>query len=274
MMLNKNTRCFTSFNDKELVVWNPLTEETLFKYLYCENAGLKQITCLCYSESCFLYFAFTRSKKLCVFNEYLNLVKTIKLKIRTVQKCFFVDSTKQLITAGVEGCHLIQMNIQFMYSARRSIKLDPKGENCEVDIDSYAHLSDFDGYLEFQGVSDYKLYEYSGDEKIKEKDVRGMSLDEKQNFFVIWGEKKACFYDFQPFNISHTLVKTKEVDVMVEREKEARRIINAQMAEQKSKSLKPIVDYSDLTDADDFITNIKYISSLHYLVVSTTMGCI
>ena len=40
VMLNTNTRCFTSFNDKELVVWNPQTSETLFKFLYADNPGL------------------------------------------------------------------------------------------------------------------------------------------------------------------------------------------------------------------------------------------
>lgn len=92
-MLNDNTRCFTSYNEKELSVWNPLTEETLFKFSFCDNEDLKNITCLCYSRKYHLYFTFTRSNKLCVLNDYLNLVAVIKLDIRLVQKCFFIERT-------------------------------------------------------------------------------------------------------------------------------------------------------------------------------------
>ncbi len=107
VMFNENTRCFTSFNEKELCVWNPLTSETLFKFCFADVEDLQNISCLCYSRKYHLYFTFTQSCKLCVLNEYLNLVAIIPLKIRLVQKCFFVDSTQQLITAGVDGCFLI-----------------------------------------------------------------------------------------------------------------------------------------------------------------------
>ena len=35
-MLNENTRCFTSYNEKELAVWNPETNETLFKRCFSD----------------------------------------------------------------------------------------------------------------------------------------------------------------------------------------------------------------------------------------------
>ena len=35
-MLNENTRCFTSYTEKELAVWNPETNETLFKRCFSE----------------------------------------------------------------------------------------------------------------------------------------------------------------------------------------------------------------------------------------------
>ena len=37
IILNENTRCFTSYNKKELNVWNPLTGETLFKFCFNED---------------------------------------------------------------------------------------------------------------------------------------------------------------------------------------------------------------------------------------------
>ena len=42
--MNPNTRCFTSFNDKELVVWKPSehNSETLFKFPYSDLEKLMQ----------------------------------------------------------------------------------------------------------------------------------------------------------------------------------------------------------------------------------------
>ena len=36
IMLNRNTRCFTSYNERGLIVWNPETLETLFKRDFSE----------------------------------------------------------------------------------------------------------------------------------------------------------------------------------------------------------------------------------------------
>jgi hypothetical protein len=55
---------------------------------------------------------------LIVFNEYLNTIAEIPLKIRLVTQCIFIDETKQLICAGLSGCFLIQMNIQYGYDPR------------------------------------------------------------------------------------------------------------------------------------------------------------
>jgi len=107
ILYNTNTRCFTSYNDREVFVWNPLNSETLFKYSFCDNIELKSISCLCYSQKYHLYFAFTHSCKIVVLNEYLNLITVIKTQMRRVMQCYFVDKTTQLVTAGVEECHLI-----------------------------------------------------------------------------------------------------------------------------------------------------------------------
>jgi hypothetical protein len=78
-MLNKNTRCFTSYNERGLMVWNPETLETLFKREFSE-----QVTCVCYSTKFHLYFVCTRKLQLKVLNEYLNVVEELPLKIRLV----------------------------------------------------------------------------------------------------------------------------------------------------------------------------------------------
>ena len=76
------------------------------------------VTCVCYSSRYHLYFVCTRALVVHVLNEYLSVVVTLPLNIRLVQKCVFVDETQQLITAGVDGCYLIQMKIHYKYDPR------------------------------------------------------------------------------------------------------------------------------------------------------------
>ena len=37
------------------------------------------------------------------------------LNVRLVQQCLFVDETSQLITAGVQGCFVINLKIKYTY---------------------------------------------------------------------------------------------------------------------------------------------------------------
>ena len=110
--------------------------ETLFK------KDIDQVTCMCYSEQFHLYFVCTRSLVLMVLNEYLNVVVTLPLDIRLVQKCIFIDETQQLLTAGVAGCFLIQLNINYKYDPRQAILLDPKGHSIEVSFGEHIERPD------------------------------------------------------------------------------------------------------------------------------------
>ncbi len=108
LIMNPNTRCFTSYNEKGVFVWNPANSETLFQI------DIANITTFCYSSKYHLYFVFTAHLSIYVLNEYLNLVKELKTKVTRfgflsliVQKAYFVEETQQLITAGVSGCYLI-----------------------------------------------------------------------------------------------------------------------------------------------------------------------
>jgi len=51
-----------------------------------------------------------------------------------VQKAFFVEETSQLITAGVSGCYLVQIEIEYKYDLKQAILLDPKGHSISVRI--------------------------------------------------------------------------------------------------------------------------------------------
>ena len=135
----------------------------------------RQISCICYSKKYYLYFAFTRNFKLIVLNEYLNQVgPDIPLNIRLVQKCMFLDETMELITAGVQGCFIIQLNIQYTYPPRQAIRLNSKGDSTKVEVvpaESGRHTHN--GFYKFQKIGQW---------------VKGMTLDLKQGFFVAWNE--------------------------------------------------------------------------------------
>lgn len=71
---------------------------------------------------------------LIVFNEYLNTITEIPLKIRLVTECVFIDDTKQLICAGLSGCFMVQMKIEYGYDPRQAVLLDPKGNSIDVSV--------------------------------------------------------------------------------------------------------------------------------------------
>lgn len=69
-----------------------------------------------------------------VFNEYLNTIAEIPLKIRLVTECVFIDDTQSLICAGLSGCYMVQMKIEYGYDPRQAVLLDPKGNSIDVSV--------------------------------------------------------------------------------------------------------------------------------------------
>ena len=130
IIYNPNAMCFASFNEKGIHVWNKETCTKIFQASF--ELGMTQdlskpksfseasrlISCVCYSRKWHLYFACTKNFKLLIFNEYLNCVEEIPLDVRLVDQCIFIDETSQLITAGVQGCFVIDLAIHYSYSPR------------------------------------------------------------------------------------------------------------------------------------------------------------
>ena len=54
--------------------------------------------------------------------------------MRLVQHCHFIDETNQLVTAGVGGAYLIDMLVEYRYSPKQAIMLDPKGTSIKVAV--------------------------------------------------------------------------------------------------------------------------------------------
>lgn len=111
IIFNKNTNCFTTYNDKAIHVWHPMTSEKLFSVSFDAGANAsekvvtkdkskepskrdmycRQISCLCYSTKYHLYFCCMRNFNLIVFNEYLNMIVEIPLRLRLVTECMFIE---------------------------------------------------------------------------------------------------------------------------------------------------------------------------------------
>lgn len=79
-----------------------------------------------------------RNFNLIVFNEYLNMIIEIPLRLRLVTECMFIDEKQQLICAGLSGCFLVQMNIKYGYSPSQAILLDPKGNSTHVQVELFS----------------------------------------------------------------------------------------------------------------------------------------
>jgi hypothetical protein len=125
IIYNPNTHCMTTNNEKQIHVWHPLTGDRLFSVSFDaveklndqqqsqqvakikKDLTCREISCMCYSRKYHLYFVCMKNFTLIVFNEYLNLIVEIPLKIRLVTQCLFIDETKQLICAGLSGCFIV-----------------------------------------------------------------------------------------------------------------------------------------------------------------------
>lgn len=139
-------------------MWHPITGERLFQVTFDASERIdqnsskpvhasdkekpktkkdltyRQISCICYSQKYHLYFCCMKNFNMIVFNEYLNTIAEIPLKIRLVTECVFIDDTKSLICAGLSGCYMVQMKIEYGYDPRQAVLLDPKGNSIDVSV--------------------------------------------------------------------------------------------------------------------------------------------
>ena len=86
----------------------------------------------------------------------------------------FLDETMELITAGVQGCFIIKLNIKYTYPPRQAIRLNSKGDSTKVEVvpaEPGRHTQH--GFYKFQKMGQW---------------VKGMTLDLRQGFYVAWNE--------------------------------------------------------------------------------------
>jgi hypothetical protein len=57
LLMNPNTKCLTSYNEKGMHMWDPLTLKQHFKNQFSQDKSSAFISCICYSKKWHLYFA-------------------------------------------------------------------------------------------------------------------------------------------------------------------------------------------------------------------------
>ena len=74
-----------------------------------------------------LYLAISNDFKLHIFNEHLNHINTLPLKIRLINFAYFYEKESKLITAGIDGCFMFDFIVECKYEPKQAILLDPDG---------------------------------------------------------------------------------------------------------------------------------------------------
>eukprot|EP00347_Sterkiella_histriomuscorum_P010595 403375671 len=106
------SRAYVSYNEKNLHVWKPETEEQIF----------------------FLYLAISNDFKLHIFNEHLHHIKALPLKIRLINFAYFYEKESKLITAGIDGCFMFEFQMICKYEPKQAVLLDPEGNTMEFKL--------------------------------------------------------------------------------------------------------------------------------------------
>jgi len=224
------------------------------------NEATRLISCVCYSKKWHLYFACTKNFRLLVFNEYLNCVEELALNMRLVQQCIFVDETSQLITAGVQGCFIVDLSIHYTYPPRQAILLNPKGDSITVKlVKAEGTKCIWKDYYKFQRVGKW---------------VTGMTLDIAQGFFCCWTDTSTYFFKFKVNRKPEDNVDTPQVFEDIVTGQKVRIVAAVELAEDSENEEQDDAYLKNLqprTDADT-ITDVLLYNQMHYFVVSTQMG--
>ena len=219
----------------------------------------RQISCMCYSVKQHLYFACTKNFKLLVFNEYLNCVEELPLNVRLVQQCIFVDETNQLITAGVQGCFIVDLDIVYMYPPEQAILLNPKGDSITISLKKAEGPCAHGDYYKFQRIGKW---------------VKGMTLDLEQGYFVCWSDTTTYFFKYLASrsiadNVSNPVIfEDLAAGVKSHVVPEQDEMDDSSAEEDDDAYLRKIQPRQDA----DSITDILLYNPMHYFVISTALG--
>ncbi|CDW78455.1 wd repeat-containing protein 87 [Stylonychia lemnae] len=178
---NPNTKAYVSYNEKNLHVWKPETEEQIFYVNFFDETKSHQISCIVYSSKYHvrnlkpkflqLYLAISNDFKLHIFNEHLHHIKALPLKIRLINFAYFYEKESKLITAGIDGCFMFEFKMECKYEPKQAVLLDPEGNTMEFKLGPKIKLEKMPLW------------------------VKGLKVDEVEGIIFTWSQLKTCFND-------------------------------------------------------------------------------
>ena len=108
-----------------------------------------------------------------MYNEHLNFVQALPLRVRLVNFIYFWESKRKLVTAGIDGCFIFDFISQAKYDPRQAIFLDPDGRSMKFEIGQKIKLESMPLW------------------------IKGMKVDETEGMIFTWSQVKTCFNDLE-----------------------------------------------------------------------------
>jgi len=99
------------------------------------------------------------------------LIGWLPLNVRLVHYAYFYEEKSTLITAGIDGCFMFELNIISKYEPKQAQLLDPEGNFFQAELGPKKRLEKMPLW------------------------IKGLKVNEKQNIIFTWSQLKACFND-------------------------------------------------------------------------------
>jgi hypothetical protein len=132
---------YLSFTDKQMHLWRIMKKDKeglyakiQFNVRLLEHTNSRNISCIAYSNTLYLYFLVSTDFKLHIFNEYLFYVGFFNLPSRLVSYICIIDEKRQIITGGVDGCFQYQIMLSNNYDPFQQLFLDPESEFLDIKL--------------------------------------------------------------------------------------------------------------------------------------------
>ena len=198
--INLNDGTLVSYSNKQIHVWtsadmlnnakgfNPyekdqlnevefqkqeLPAKSLFVCRFFEVSKSHQIAYITYSQVRGLYFIASTDLKLHVLNDFLCYIGWWPIKTRSVNFMEYIDESQTLLTAGVDGCYMYQVNFKKTFDPKQSLVLDPDGQQFDAKLGQMKRLESTPLW------------------------IKGLKVLKKQEKIFTWSQVKATFHDLQ-----------------------------------------------------------------------------
>jgi len=227
-------------------VWRPDTEEQLFSVNFFDETKSHAISFIIYSARHQIYIAISTDFKLLVFNEHLNFIQALPLKIRLINFAYFYEKNKEgksiLITAGIDGCFMFEFKVNCKYDPKQAVFLDPNGRTMSFETGPKIKLEKMPLW------------------------IKGLKVDENLGVIYTWSQLKTCFNSLDGLDTCKIAswfpkheIEGYNSDTNVE-----------EKITQKQGLL--VCKYKSMTTYEDYITDILMCPEFKYFITSTFFG--